>query len=440
MGKNKNEHHTVDLSRKMRPISMYDVVGVGFGPANLALAIAIDDYNRSSAPDRQISAIFLERNEKFSWHAGMMLPGATMQISFLKDLVSFRDVTHRLSFLAYIQDRGRLEHFVNKQTFFPSREEFSDYLGWAAEAVSGYVWYGADVRSVDVAAGESTAVVNLSSGQQVLAKTIVYAPGLQPRMPAEVKVSPRVVHTSSILDVLATDDGELSEVVVVGAGQSAAEVVEYLHERDSRTTVHSVFTKVGYTPADDSSFANRIFDSEMVDRWYCAPEEVRERMFAYHRGTNYSAVDPELIESLYRREYQERVTGKRRLYVHNCTQVLTCAEDTAGVNLTMRDLMTGQVNTLRADLVVFGSGYTQADPFALFGEDSRWYCCNGQYPDVLRDYQWRPRQEGVPMVFLNGGVEHTHGLTSSLLSNLAVRSGEILTSLLNHDVPGSSTK
>lgn len=53
---------------------MYDVIGIGYGPANLALAIAIDDHNRSSASGRKISALFLERREKFSWHPGMMLP------------------------------------------------------------------------------------------------------------------------------------------------------------------------------------------------------------------------------------------------------------------------------------------------------------------------------------------------------------------------------
>lgn len=413
---------------------MYDVIGIGYGPANLALAIAIDDHNRSSASGRKISALFLERREKFSWHPGMMLPGATMQISFLKDLVSFRDVTHRLSFLGYAQARGRLEHFVNKQTFFPTREEFADYLGWAAEAVSEYVWYGADVVSVSVVDAESAAMVQLGSGEQLRAKAIVHAPGLQPYLPEGVESSARVVHTSDILDAVTARDSPLREVVVIGAGQSAAEVVEYLHDRDDQTVVHSVFSKVGYTPADDSPFANRIFDPDMVDRWHAAPQDVRDRMFAYHRGTNYSAVDPELIEALYNREYEERVNGDRRLFMHNCTQMVACVEDADGVNVTVRDLMTGEVDTLRADMVVFGSGYRQADPVELFGEDSRWYGHDGQRPEVLRDYRWAPKRENVPMVFLNGGVEHTHGLTSSLLSNLAVRSGEILASLLHRGV------
>ena len=33
-------------------------------------------------------------------------------------------------------------------------------------------------------------------------------------------------------------------------------------------------------------------------------------------------------------------------------------------------------------------------------------------------------------IYLQGGTEHTHGITSTLLSNTAVRAGEILDSLL----------
>jgi L-ornithine N5-oxygenase len=34
-------------------------------------------------------------------------------------------------------------------------------------------------------------------------------------------------------------------------------------------------------------------------------------------------------------------------------------------------------------------------------------------------------------IYLQGGTEHTHGITSSLLSNIAIRVGEILDSVLD---------
>lgn len=69
------------LTQHIHPI--YDVVGIGFGPSNLALA-ALFDENR----DHHLSAIFLEKKSSFSWHENMLIPGTEMQISFLKDIAT----------------------------------------------------------------------------------------------------------------------------------------------------------------------------------------------------------------------------------------------------------------------------------------------------------------------------------------------------------------
>ncbi|MFC7660847.1 hypothetical protein ACFQV8_36800 [Pseudonocardia benzenivorans] len=58
------------------------------------------------------------------------------------------------------------------------------------------------------------------------------------------------------------------------------------------------------------------------------------------------------------------------------------------------------------------------DPQALAGE-----------PAVSRDYRLLTRTELSGNIYLQGGTEHTHGLSSSLLSNIAVRSAEILQSI-----------
>jgi L-ornithine N5-oxygenase len=42
-------------------------------------------------------------------------------------------------------------------------------------------------------------------------------------------------------------------------------------------------------------------------------------------------------------------------------------------------------------------------------------------------------------IYLQGGTEHTHGLSSSLLSNVAVRSGEIVESIARRVEAGRRT-
>jgi L-ornithine N5-oxygenase len=66
--------------------AVLDLVGIGFGPSNLALALALHEANGAAACD----ALFLERQPTFGWHTGMLLDDATMQVSFLKDLVTMR--------------------------------------------------------------------------------------------------------------------------------------------------------------------------------------------------------------------------------------------------------------------------------------------------------------------------------------------------------------
>ena len=50
-------------------------------------------------------------------------------------------------------------------------------------------------------------------------------------------------------------------------------------------------------------------------------------------------------------------------------------------------------------------------------------------PVVSRDYRLATNPPTSGSLYIQGNTEHSHGLTSSLLSNIAVRSGEILGSI-----------
>src|SRR5690242_21961355 len=113
--------------RRIRPVEGFELIGVGFGPSNLAVAIAAGELG--AAGPRQL---FVEMQPRFGWHRGMLIEDATMQVSFLKDLVTLRNPTSDFSFVNYLHERGRLVDFLNQKTFFPLRIEFHDYFEWAA--------------------------------------------------------------------------------------------------------------------------------------------------------------------------------------------------------------------------------------------------------------------------------------------------------------------
>ena len=124
---------------------VHDLIGIGFGPSNLALAIALDERRRAGQP---VDAMFIERQPAFAWHPDMLLSHAHMQISFLKDLATLRNPTSRFTFVNYLHEKQRLQDFINLKTFYPSRREFNDYLGWAAAQFDASCAYGEEVIDV----------------------------------------------------------------------------------------------------------------------------------------------------------------------------------------------------------------------------------------------------------------------------------------------------
>lgn len=409
---------------------VFDLVGIGFGPANLALAIAIEEHN-AAEPGAPLRATFFERQTEFAWHPGMLLEGATMQIAFPKDLVTFRNPTSSYSFFSYLHERDRLVDFVNHQTFFPTRHEFQDYLRWAAGRVTADVRYGTEVTAVEAVRNHTGTAdlfaIRAADGSVVHAHSIVVGVGLRAQIPRWATESVRCFHNHQFLFHLEKMPEPVHQrFAVVGAGQSAAEVVQYLHAHYPQAEVHSIFSRFGYSPADDSPYANRIFDPAVVDELHRASPAERERVLTLHRSTNYSVVAPELIEALYATEYRERVSGRRRLFMRRASEIVSSRETATGIEVDVRDNLEGTAETLTCDAVVLATGFEPASLAPLLGD----LAPDGPVLSVDRDYRLPTPEDVDADIYLQGGTEKTHGLTSSLLSNAAVRAGEILASVL----------
>jgi lysine N6-hydroxylase len=119
---------------------VFDAVGVGAGPFNLSVAALLH-------PIKTVRNCFLEKQNHFSWHAGMLLQNTTVQNSFLKDLVSFADPTSPFSFLAFLHEHKRLYQYVNAGFQRTTRREFNQYLQWVAQCLPAVRW-GEDVKMI----------------------------------------------------------------------------------------------------------------------------------------------------------------------------------------------------------------------------------------------------------------------------------------------------
>src|SRR5215218_4532686 len=91
---------------------VHDLIGIGFGPSNVAMAIALSEHNARAGGQEAVRAHFFEQQPRFGWHRGMLIDDATMQVSFVKDLVTMRNPTSDFTFLCFLRERGRLVDFL----------------------------------------------------------------------------------------------------------------------------------------------------------------------------------------------------------------------------------------------------------------------------------------------------------------------------------------
>ena len=425
----------------------HDLVGIGFGPSNIALAIALEEKRQGA---HRVDAMFIERQPDFAWHKDMLLGRAHMQISFLKDLATLRNPTSRFTFVNYLHENDRLQDFINLKTFFPTRHEFSDYLRWAAAQFDDRCAYGEEVFEVlpEVHGGEVTRLRVRSRDttgrvRERLARNLIVSLGGTARIPEAfrpLKDDPRVFHSSTYLSDIARHAGA-RRVAVIGAGQSAAELFMDLHGRPNAPQVDMIMRARSIKPSDDSPFVNEIFNADFVDHVFDRDEAERQALLAEYRHTNYACPDLDLIAEIFRVFYDQKVSGGARHGMYRHHEILDVRADGDGIHLRLYDKDSGLERTLRYDAVVLATGYERQQHRALLAPLA-------PYLDpfaVDRHYRLRSTPDFRPAVFVQGASEATHGLSDTLLSITAVRTGEITDALhladaahrpVSHPVPG----
>ncbi|TJZ64741.1 lysine N(6)-hydroxylase/L-ornithine N(5)-oxygenase family protein [Chitiniphilus eburneus] len=418
---------------------VHDLIGIGFGPSNIALAIALDEQRQAGKP---LNALFIEKQPSFAWHQDMLLGHAHMQISFLKDLVTLRNPTSPFTFVNYLHQKSRLPDFINLKTFFPSRHEFNDYLSWAAAQFDDQCAYGEEVFEVlPELRGHDVTLLRVRSRdrngevRERLTRNLVLGLGGTARIPDNFKAlrgDSRILHSSTYLRDIARNPAA-RRIAVLGAGQSAAEIFMDLHGRHADTEVDLIMRARAIKPADDSPFSNQIFDADFVDHIYSRTPQERDELLREFWHTNYACPDLALIEQIFQVFYHQRVSGRLRHRFLRRHQITTVQSKEDGVRLTLRDLNGGLEQTVRYDAVVLATGYERAQHHELLAALTPYL----QGFETERNYRLKSQSGFKPQVFLQGACEASHGLSDTLLSLTSVRSGEICEALLVKASPRS---
>src|SRR5262245_33505311 len=179
---------------------IYDIVGVGFGPGNIAVAVALEEMGWTG------SCLFLEKATEPGWQAGMLLPGMDTQHHPLRDFATPRNPRSRFGFLSYLHAEGRFFDFLNLGLQYPLRSDYAGYVKWVARHFDHQVSYGEEVVEISVkqVRGANFLCLQTRSGKEVWTRSLVFAPGRSPYVPEAFKrsASPRVVHLNGYLPAI----------------------------------------------------------------------------------------------------------------------------------------------------------------------------------------------------------------------------------------------
>jgi L-ornithine N5-oxygenase len=424
----------------------YDLVGIGFGPANISLAIALDEIGWHG------SMHFIERCDEPGWQPGMLLDGTDIQHHPLRDLVTPRNPQSKYGFLSFLSAQGRMFEFLNLGIPFALRKDYAAYIRWVARQFDRVVSYSQEVVDILVVPGGRRPgeglrfEVRTRDGKSVRARALSFAPGRTPLVPDVFAphLGDRVVHFTQYLGALSRwkQAGEMRSIAVVGASQSAIEIVLDLKRQLPTTEIHNIQRGFSYQLKDTSPFTEHAYFPQFVDYFFQMSEKQQRAMSSSIRRSNYGAADHDVIHQLYLAMYEQKLDGQPTIRLHTNQNVDRVTTDgSRSIVLDLIEQNHGDRTALNVDAVIlatgfrnFGSGEEQElfppllsklVPYARRRESGSL--------SISRDYRLETEADcRLPPIFINGLCESTHGLgDAGSFSLLALRSWKIATSLID---------
>jgi lysine N6-hydroxylase len=397
----------------------YTCVGIGVGPANLSLACL-------AHPHPEVTNRFFERKPAFGWHDGQQIPGASLQVSMLKDLVSLSDPTNAFSFLNYLHEQGRTYHYLNARFDAVPRLEFRNYLAWAAER-NPNIEYGQSVTAVEF---DSVFRVH-TEDRTVTADHIVVGVGTSPWVPREVQphLGATQFHIADFLGKARAVGG--LRVVIVGGGQSGAEAFLDLISRPAGQLprrVTWISRRPNYLPIDDSPFTNDYYMPGHSDHFASLDAATRREFNTRHILTS-DGISESTLRAIYQRAYTHRfLDGAPDLIAlypnRDVTRVARGAGESWDLTLEHSQHRDAPEN-IELDVVVWATGFRPAPTAFLAPLEHR---LEREDEEYKIDQHYAAAWDGPPdhHVFIQNNTRNQRGLADPNLSLIAFRAQRIL--------------
>lgn len=424
---------------------IYDLVGIGFGPANIALAAYLDE---TSSLD---NILFLESSDEPIWQSEMLFENAldihsNVQNIPHRDLATLRSPRSRYTFLNYLHETGRLLEHLNMDLLMPLRPDYASYIKWVRQQLSQNLRTGVRVSNISLAEVDGQKCYSIASNDEVIhAKHIALGTGRPPFIPEVFKPvshSARLFH----LNRYKTQSERLlgqgaRKFAVIGSSQSAVEIVLHLSKVDPSIEVHSIFRRYAYPLKDTNPFMSEVFFPEFTDLYYKADEPLKRRIDQDVYRTNYGACDMDVLEELYRQIYYDKMHGKNQVHLRQMSEAVHAEETADALALDIHNYIDDTVSREEFDGVILATGFRNIGPSfqdikipSLLDGMSHALQVEGEGNlAITRDYMARFRDgyEGYGFIAMNGLCEKSHGMgDAGSLSLLSIRAQDIADQIL----------
>ena len=400
------------------------LAGIGIGPFNLSIAALLDGLDTS--------ARFFDGKPEFSWHPDLLLPGASLQTSFLKDLVTPVAPTNPHSFLAYLVAHQRFYAFLNAEQRAVSRQEYADYFSWVSKRLSSLQFASA---VSDVQFKRDHFVLQVGE-RQVRARNISVGTGRRPHVPTccQPHISADCFHALEI--GRRQPDLRGKRVAVIGGGQTGAEIVlNLLNQQWGRCQqVVWLTRRPNLQPLDETPFTNEFFTPEYVSAFQHLPWQRRQRLVAEQKLAS-DGISPETLTQLYQRLYRQRYLDGDAEFLQllpNRELVgLTRDQDFA---LTVHNALHGDRRQCHVDVIILCTGLADGLPTCLQTLSDHFEFDEQGRPRL--DAQFRVGWDGPRhnRIYLLNAGRYSHGVAEQQLSLMAWRSACVINDLLGEAI------
>ncbi|MFB2537732.1 lysine N(6)-hydroxylase/L-ornithine N(5)-oxygenase family protein [Acinetobacter sp. c3-l95] len=415
---------------------MLDVIGVGVGPFNLSLASLLKHQSC------QLSAAFFEQKPQFSWHEGMLMPDATLQVPFLADLVTMVDPMSPFSFLNYLKDKQRLFQFYFRESFFLPRLEYNDYCRWVCVQLDT-LHFGHTVTEIEAIKGGFEVVVqHQGKSKNYQCKNLVLGVGSVPSMPScadKIRQDHpnRCFHSAEFMQHFEQlSQNKDSKIVLIGSGQSAGEIFYKLLSGHHFDRIDWVTRADGFFPMEYTPFGLEHFSPDYMDCFYGLDCE-KKRQILNNQGLLYKGINAHLLKQIYDVLYQKiSVAGQTNIHLRP-NLALTDLKSQANQQLSCHFLHnhTQQPSILDADYVILATGY-HAKPASFLSKlqpHIQKLSC-GQC-DISRDYELKYQHPtGDGHIFAQNMELFSHGVGTPDLGLGAYRAATIINRIAKQNI------